>query len=404
MLSGFESLGGSHMGKPLKRWIASGAFPLMIPLMNREHATAWLLMSPALVVLGVFGIFPIFYAFFVSLHAWRIKQGDVIGLAHYLHALGDPTYLGLAAAAVALVWLARRARPRQCRAGGIWLAAGLLLGVAGAAMLVAALAGLAQSGDLRLYNGFRVTAFYVLGTIPAEIAISMVLAYLLFKAQQGKSVFRVLFFLPYVTPMIATAVVFRAIFSPHPSAIANRFWGWFGMEHQRWLFEGRSVVALMLEGLGAQAYPAWVDDLFPSLALVSIVCYNIWVYVGYNTVIVLAGLSAIPREYYEAAAIDGASATHSFRHVTLPLLSPTLFFLILVGVIGTFKAFNHIYIMRTAGAQDSVDVLSVVIFDQIYQFHNAGYASALALILFVAILMLTVLQNKLLGRRVFYGD
>ena len=90
--------------------------------------------------------------------------------------------------------------------------------------------------------------------------------------------------------------------------------------------------------------------------------------------------------------------------MTLPLLSPTLFFLTLVGVIGTFKAFNHIYIMRTAGAQDSVDVLPVVIFDQIYQFHNAGYASALALILFGAILMLTVLQNRLLGKRVFYGD
>ena len=391
--------------------------------MNREQATAWLLMAPALLVLGVFGIFPIFYAFYVSMHAWRIRQGDAIGLAHYLHALGDPTYLGLAVVAVALVWLARRtARHRRAGPapdvearegtpatarggrGGPWLAASLLLGAVGVVALIVALSGLARTGDLRLYNGFKVTAFYVVGTIPAEIAISMVLAYLLFKVQSGKSVFRVLFFLPYVTPMIATAVVFRTVFSPHPSSMANRFWGWFGMESQRWLFENRSVVALLLEGLGVGAYPGWVNDLFPSLALVSIILYNIWVYVGYNTVIILAGLSAIPREYYEAAAIDGASAVHSFIHVTLPLLSPTLFFLTLVGVIGTFKAFNHIYIMRTAGAQDSVDVLSVVIFDQIYQFHNAGYASALALILFVAILMLTVLQNKLLGRRVFYGD
>ena len=185
--------------------------------------------------------------------------------------------------------------------------------------------------------------------------------------------------------------------------MANRFWGWFGMDNQRWLFEGRSVVTLLLEGIGVGA-PEWVNDLFPSLALVSIILYNIWVYVGYNTVIMLAGLSAIPRHFSEAAAIDGASAVRSFAHVTLPLLSPTLFFLTLVGVIGTFKAFNHIYIMRTAGAQDSVDVLPVVIFDQIYQFHDAGYASALALILFGAILLLTVLQNRLLGQRVFYGD
>lgn len=377
--------------------------------MNREHATAWLLMTPALLVLAVFGIFPIFYAFFVSLHAWRIRQGEMVGAGHYLRALGDPAHLGLAAVAAAIIWLAWRWRRRLAhqstpnRTGG-WLVASLALGAAGVVALAVALNGLADSGDLRLYNGFKITFFYVLGTIPAEITISMVLAYLLFRAQRGKSVFRMLFFLPYVTPMIATAVVFRTIFSPHPSSMANRFWGWFGMENQRWLFEGRSVVALLLEGLGATTYPDWVNELFPSLALVSIILYNIWVYVGYNTVIMLAGLSAIPRHFYEAAAIDGASAVRSFTHVTLPLLSPTLFFLTLIGVIGTFKAFNHIYIMRTAGAQDSVDVLSVAIFDQIYQFHNAGYASALALILFGAIMLLTVLQNKLLGQRVFYGD
>jgi ABC-type sugar transport system permease subunit len=377
----------------------------------RESATAWLLMAPALLVLGVFGIFPIFYAFYVSLHAWRIRQGEVVGLEHYLRALGDPAHLGLAVVAAALIWLAWRWGRRGSKAlepgsrgrAGSWVLASIVLVAAAVVALAIALGGLADSGDLRLYNGFKITLFYVLGTIPAEICISMVLAYLLFRVRRGKGVFRMLFFLPYVTPMIATAVVFRTIFSPHPSSMANRFWGWFGMDNQRWLFEGRSVVTLLLEGIGVGA-PEWVNDLFPSLALVSIILYNIWVYVGYNTVIMLAGLSAIPRHFYEAAAIDGASAARSFAHVTLPLLSPTLFFLSLVGVIGTFKAFNHIYIMRTAGAQDSVDVLPVVIFDQIYQFHDAGYASALALILFGAILLLTVFQNRVLGRRVFYGD
>ena len=253
--------------------------------MNREHATAWLLMTPALLVLAVFGIFPIFYAFFVSLHAWRIRQGEMVGAGHYLRALGDPAHLGLAAVAAAIIWLAWRWRRRLAhqstpnRTGG-WLVASLALGAAGVVALAVALNGLADSGDLLLYNGFKITFFYVLGTIPAEITISMVLAYLLFRAQRGKSVFRMLFFLPYVTPMIATAVVFRTIFSPHPSSMANRFWAGFGMENQRWLFEGRSVVALLLEGLGATTYPDWVNELFPSLALVSIILYNIWVYVG----------------------------------------------------------------------------------------------------------------------------
>ena len=132
--------------------------------------------------------------------------------------------------------------------------------------------------------------------------------------------------------------------------------------------------------------------------------YNIWVYVGYDTVILLAGLSAIPKHYYEAAEIDGANSWQVFRNVTLPLVSPTLFFLSMVAVIGTFKAFNHLYILRTPGARDTVDVLSIAIFDQIFEFHNAGYASAMAFVLFVAILALTFLQNRVLGRRVFYGD
>ena len=94
----------------------------------------------------------------------------------------------------------------------------------------------------------------------------------------------------------------------------------------------------------------------------------------------------------------------SFRNITLPLISPALFFITLLSVIGTFKAFNHIYIMRTAGARDSVDVVSVVIFDQIYLYHNAGYAATLSLILFLAILVLTFAQNRILGRHVFYGE
>lgn len=312
----------------------------------KEQVIAWGFLSPALLILLVFGIWPIIYALYISLHRWRIKQEAFIGVDHYVRALGDPS----------------------------------------------------------LYNGFKVTAFYALGTIPAELGLSIGLACLLFNILKGKSFFRVLFFLPYITPVIASAVVFRTLFSPHPTSVANRFWSFWGFENQRWLYENKSVVALLLKGLGWSAYPAWVDACFPSLALVSVVLYNIWVYVGYDTVVLLAGLSAIPRHYYEAAEIDGASPWQSFRHITLPLISPTLFFLSTVAIIGTFKAFNHIYILRTPGARDTTDVLSVVIFDQIFQNHNAGYAAALATILFIAILILTLVQNRSAGRRVFYGD
>ena len=374
----------------------------------REQQLAWGLLAPALVVLGAFGLFPIGYALYVSLHKWRIKKEAVVGFDHYVRAMGDSQYLLPVVAGIGLVWAAYRLRstlferglrPRYVRiAWGAVALLGLWVGLA------QGLSGLVETGDPALYNGFKVTFFYAVGTIPCQLSLATGLAYLLFKIARARGAFRTLFFLPYVTPIIASAVVFRTIFSPHPSSLANRFWSVWGLENQRWLYESKSVVALLLQGAGFASYPAWVDSFFPSLALTSIILYNIWVYVGYDTVILLAGLSAIPKQYYEAAEMDGAGEWQVFRHITLPLVSPTLFFLSMVAVIGTFKAFNHVYIMRTPGARDSVDVLSIAIFDQVFEYHNAGYASAMAFVLFVAILALTLLQNRVLGRRVFYGD
>ncbi len=374
----------------------------------REQQLAWGLLAPAFVVLGAFGLFPIGYALYVSLHKWRIKKEAVVGFDHYVRALGEPHYLLPFAAGIGLVWGAYRLRTALSERGlrplyariawGAVVLLGLWVGLA------QGLGGLVATGDPALYNGFKVTFFYAAGTIPFQLSLATGLAYLLFKITRARGAFRTLFFLPYITPIIASAVVFRTIFSPHPSSLANRLWSLWGLENQRWLYESKSVVALLLQGMGFASYPAWVDSIFPSLALTSIILYNIWVYIGYDTVILLAGLSAIPKQYYEAAEIDGAGEWQVFRHITLPLVSPTLFFLSMVAVIGTFKAFNHVYILRTPGARDSVDVLSIAIFDQVFEYHNAGYASAMAFVLFIAILALTLLQNRVLGRRVFYGD
>lgn len=374
----------------------------------REQRTAWGLLAPALVLLGAFGLFPIGYALYVSLHKWRIRKEAAVGFDHYVRALGDSQYLLVFIAGVGLVCAAYRLRATLSKRGlrplyvrstwGIVVLSGVWLGV------IQGLGGLVETGDPVLYNGFKVTFFYAVGTIPCQLSLATGLAYLLFKIARARGAFRTLFFLPYVTPIIASAVVFRTIFSPHPSSLANRFWSFWGLDSQRWLYESKSVVALLLQGAGFASYPAWVDSVFPSLALTSIILYNIWVYVGYDTVILLAGLSAIPNQYYEAAEMDGAGEWQVFRHITLPLVSPTLFFLSMVAVIGTFKAFNHVYIMRTPGARDSVDVLSIAIFDQVFEYHNAGYASAMSFVLFVAILALTLLQNRALGRRVFYGN
>ena len=380
-----------------------------MPARRGDSFSAYGFLGPAIAILLVFGLFPIAYALYVGLHRWRIRKEELLGFDNFIRAVGDPDYLMYFLLGLIVAWTAARvyANARTAAVVGIqrwrFVVAAVLLMAAVWLVLSVGLRGMLTTGDHRMYNGFKVTLFYVLGTIPVELAVSMLLACLLMKSMRSKGFFRVLFFLPYVTPTIATAVVFRTIFSPNPSSWANRFWGTLGMENQRWLYESKSIASLVLTSMDV-SYPPWVDVCFPSLALVCIILYNIWVYIGYDTVILLAGLSAIPQHYYEAAEIDGASPLQVFRHITLPLVSPILFFLSMVALIGTFKAFNHIYIMRTAGARDTADVLSVAVFDQIFEYHNAGYAAAMAFTLFLVILALTFMQNRLFGAKVFYGN
>jgi multiple sugar transport system permease protein len=127
------------------------------------------------------------------------------------------------------------------------------------------------------------------------------------------------------------------------------------------------------------------------------------VFVGYDIVIFLAGLVNIPTELYDAATVDGANGWQTFRYVTFPLLSPTTFFLLLITVIGTFKAFNHIYIMTLGGPGGATTTASLYIFDQMVSYGRYGYSAALSFVFFVVIMVLTVLQNKIAGSRVVYG-
>jgi multiple sugar transport system permease protein len=147
--------------------------------------------------------------------------------------------------------------------------------------------------------------------------------------------------------------------------------------------------------------PEWAAG--PSLALVVIMMYSIWVYVGYDTVIYLAGLGNISSELTEAAEIDGAGKWQVFRHIIFPLLSPTTYFLSLIAIIGTFKAFAHIWVMRHEFSVGTVNTFSVTIFLEFFEKLRFGYASALAFVLFAIILTLTLINNRIQGTRVFYG-
>ena len=271
--------------------------------------------------------------------------------------------------------------------------------MAGGWVLIAELPRVVGSGDEDWWNGLLATVFYVLGTVPIQLVLALILAALLFQKIRGQTFFRVLYFLPYVAPFVGTAAVFRIIFSNRPTAPLNSMLDLFDSEPLLWLSEPSGIFQ-MIAGSKVDLGPILSG---PSLALVAIMIYGIWTYVGFDTVIFLAGLGAIPNELYEVADIDGAGGWAQFRHVTLPLLSPTIYFLSLYAVIGTFKAFNHIFVLRQAAALGTTDTASIVIFQAFKRDTRYGYASALAILLLIIIMAITLINSRIASRRVFYG-
>ena len=266
-------------------------------------------------------------------------------------------------------------------------------------VLIGELPRVIAAGDGGWWQGLLATVFYVLGTVPIQLGLSLILAALLFQKIRGQTFFRVLYFLPYVAPFVGTAAVFRIIFSNRPSAPLNSMLDMFGRDPLLWLSEPSGIFQ-MIAGPNVDLGPILAG---PSLALVAIMIYGIWTYIGFDTVIFLAGLGAIPNELYEVSDIDGAGGWAQFRHVTLPLLSPTIYFLSLYAVIGTFKAFNHIFVLRQAAALGTTDTASIVIFQAFKRDTRYGYASALAIMLLMIILVITLINNRVASRRVFYG-
>jgi ABC-type sugar transport system permease subunit len=268
-------------------------------------------------------------------------------------------------------------------------------------------------GDATFFRSLIYTVFYSVGTVPVQLGVSLLLAYVLFQGIRAQGAFRLLYFMPYIAPSVATAVVFKRIFSLRDTALMNNLTGVVGIPPLKWLHESQGVnpviVGLINDLFGTNiAWPSIPDPLNvilsgPSLALFSIIMYNWWVFIGYDTVIYLAGLGAIPHELYEAAEIDGAGRWALFRKITIPLLSPTTFFLTVIATIGTFKAFNHIFIMKEYAARNTVDTASILIYQTFRGNGQFGEAAAMAFILFGVILALSQVQNRIGEKLVFYG-
>ena len=270
-----------------------------------------------------------------------------------------------------------------------------------------------EYGSEEFWRSMIYTVFYSVGTVPIQLGISLLLAYILFQGIKGQSAFRLLYFMPYIAPSVATAVVFRRVFSLRDTGLMNQFMHVLGLPDLRWLHEPKGVNLVLIDVINqvfgtSLAWPQIADPLNvilsgPSLALVSIIIYNWWVFVGYDTVIYLAGLGNIPGELYEAAEIDGAGRWALLRKITFPLLSPTTFFLTIIATIGTFKAFNHIWIMREQAARETVETTTLLIFQVFRGQGQFGEAAAMSFVLFAAILVLSQIQNRVGDKLVFYG-
>ncbi|NLA80580.1 MAG: sugar ABC transporter permease [Chloroflexi bacterium] len=365
-----------------------------------DLVTAYSFITPALIIIFLFGLFPIGYAFYMSLINWNVRKGAFIGFRNYLEIFGSWENLywvlgGVVILIIAFIVQGRIEKAKNEFSKYSWL---VFLGIAAIAgvLFSKGWSAMMETGDKSFLQSLVNTLYYALGTVPTQIIIGIVIAYLLYQNIKFKEGFRLLYFLPYITPAVTTSVIFRIIFNREAYSIANRFIKLFGMDPLKWRFESKPIMQLL--GFNIEGF--WAG---PSLALIVIMIFGIWSFVGYNVVIFLSGLGNIPKEVYEAAEIDGATKWQLFKNITIPYLSPITFYLTLISLIGTFKAFNHIYVLKLPSAGDSVVTASVYIFERFYKFSQFGRATAMSMVLFLIILGLTFIQNKLMAERVFYG-
>jgi multiple sugar transport system permease protein len=343
------------------------------------------------------GVILLWFTYLEAAHSYRetILAGEAPEIWAQIITIGSGVIL------LVLAWLSWRGAENQDSNRAFWVrVVATMFLLVGGWLLIGELPMVIAAGDDDMWAGLKITIFYSLGTVPFQLSISLFLAVLLFQQLRGSELFRMLFFLPYVTPFVASAAVFRQMFSVRPQAPVNQALQFVGLEPLRWIHEPQGIFMMLAQRLGVEI-PTWAAG--PSLALVVVMIYSIWVYVGYDTVIYLAGLGNISTELIEAAEIDGAGRWQIFRHIIFPLLSPTTYFLSLIAIIGTFKAFSHIWVMRHELALGTVDTFSVTIFLEFFDKVRYGYASALAFVLFAIILGLTVINNRIQGSRVFYG-
>lgn len=279
----------------------------------RKNWSAYLFLLPGLIHFAIFTLFAVGFAFYISFHEWNIIRPEkpFVGLDNYLRLIQDT----------------------------------------------------------RFHRAVLNTLIFLVG-IPLNLSFALGVALLLNTKVRGQAIYRTLFYLPVVTPLVVSAIIWK------------------------WVYQGDygllNYYLLKLGIIGEKIF--WLAD--PNWALPALIIMGIWTGMGAPMVIYLAGLQSIPEEMYDAAKVDGANAWQRLLYITIPLLRPTTFFLVVTAVIGTFQIFTEVYIMTNGGPLNRTTTIGYYLYTNAFRELDMGYATAMAFVLFGMIFVFTLLQWK----------
>lgn len=288
----------------------------------RKEWTAYLFLSPGLLLFCVFTVYTIAFSFYLSFHEWNILEPakPFVGLDNYARLVQDPRFLGA------------------------------------------------------VVN----TVYYTALSVPLTMCTGLLIALLLNNPIHARGLFRTLYYVPVITPLVVAAIIWK------------------------WVYQGDyGLLNYYLMRLGLLHKPLmWLADR--NLAMPAVILMGVWGGAGYTMVIYLAGLQAIPEEYYDAAKVDGANGIQRLFRITIPLLAPTTFFLFVMSVIGTFQVFTQIFIMTNGGPLRRTTTIGFYLYEKAFLLFDMGYASAMGYALFAMVLIFTLLQMRFMRQDIEY--
>jgi multiple sugar transport system permease protein len=280
----------------------------------RKNWTAYLFLSPWVIIFCIFTLYSVSFSFYLSFHEWNALEPDkpFVGLENYIKLFRDDRFYQ-----------------------ALW--------------------------NTVLFTGFGV---------PLGMISGLLVALLLNTKVRGQGLYRTLYYIPVITPLVVSAVIWKWIYQGD-YGLLNYYLLKFGLISEKLL---------------------WLSD--PDLAMPALIVMGVWGGTGGVMVLYLAGLQSIPEELYDAAKVDGASGLQRLLHITVPLLAPTTFFVLITSVIGSFQSFAHIYIMTGGGPLRRTTVIGYYLYEKGFRHFEMGYASAMAYVLFGIIFVFTLLQMR----------